>query len=101
MTNSTRAVVRYAIGCPGSQDADQPVELHAHTDDQRHCCINACGGSWLVERSASGCDLEDIEQLVHETDLVFDMRLTRETVSSADHAHDFEAFDRGVGRLMV
>lgn len=34
-----------------------------------------------------------------DTDLVLDTRPTREAVSSADHAHDFETLERSSGRL--
>jgi hypothetical protein len=49
----------------------------------RHCCINASGRSSAAAPFTSGGDLEDLEQLVPETDLVFDIRLTREAMCSA------------------
>ena len=43
---------------------------------------------------SSSRDLEDFEQFVDETDLVFDMRLAREALASTDHSHHFESLDR-------
>jgi hypothetical protein len=53
---------------------------------------------WLL-RSGSSSDRENIEQLVDETDLVLHVRLAREAMTSADHAHDFETLDRSGRRL--
>ena len=48
----------------------------------RLCCINSVGRSSSVARFPSGSDIEDVEQLVYEAHLVFDMRLTREAMST-------------------
>jgi hypothetical protein len=63
------------------------------------CCINSVGRSSSVARFTSGSDIEDVEQLVYEAHLVFDMRLTREAMSSADHPHHLEPLHRSGGRL--
>jgi len=60
--------------------------------EDRLCCINSVGRSSSVARFTSGSDIEDVEQLVYEAHLVFDMRLTREAMSSADHPHHLEPF---------
>jgi hypothetical protein len=62
-------------------------------------CINSVGRSSSVARFTSGSDIEDVEQLVYEAHLVFDMRLTREAMSSADHPHNLEPLHRSGGRL--
>src|SRR5271170_2622047 len=66
---------------------------------ERLCCINFVGRSSSVTRFPSGGDNEDVEQLVYEAHLVFDMRLTREAMSSADHPHHLEPLHRSGGRL--
>ena len=63
------------------------------------CCINSVGRSSSVERFASGSDIEDVEQFVYEAHLVFDMRLTRDAMSSADHPHHLEPLHRSGCRL--
>src|SRR3984957_14367259 len=63
------------------------------------CCINFVGRSSSVTRFPSGSDNEDVEQLVYEAHLVFDMRLTREAMSSADHSHHLEPLHCSGGRL--
>jgi hypothetical protein len=49
--------------------------------------------------SGLSIDSEDIEHLVDETDFVLHVRLARQAMTSADHAHDFEALDRSGRRL--
>jgi hypothetical protein len=52
-----------------------------------------------VARFPSGSDNEDVEQLVYEAHLVFNMGLTREAMSSADHPHHLEPLHHSGGRL--
>jgi hypothetical protein len=54
-------------------------------------CITSVGRSSSVTRITPGIDNEDVEQLVYEAHLVFDLRLTREAMSSADHPHHLES----------
>ena len=41
----------------------------------------------------------DVEELVDETDFACGPGFTQDAMAAADHAHDLEALDRGVGRL--
>ena len=63
------------------------------------CCINSVGCSSSIARFRSGSDIEDVEQLVYEAHFVFDMQLTREAMSSADHPHHLESLHHSGGRL--
>jgi hypothetical protein len=53
---------------------------------------------WLLLNRSGWCS-EDFEQLIDEAYLVLDTRLTGKTMSSPDHPHHFESFNRGGGRL--
>ena len=53
----------------------------------------------LPLRGLPQAEIEDVEQLVYEAHLVFDMRLTGEAMSSADHPHHLEPLHRSGGRL--
>jgi hypothetical protein len=53
----------------------------AFVDASGLCCINFVGRSSSVTRFyISGSDIEDVEQLVYEAHLVFDMRFTSEAM---------------------
>jgi hypothetical protein len=54
-----------------------------------------------VAQFTSGSDIEAVEQLVYEAHLVFDMRLTREAMSSADHPHYLEPFILAAAVIIV
>ena len=56
-------------------------------------------GAVLLLLYRSGCDSEDFEQFVDESYLVLDTWLAGKTMSSPDHPHHFESFDRGGGCL--
>jgi len=47
----------------------------------------------------SGSAREDIEQLINETNFVFDVRLAHQEMTSTDHEHDFETLDGSSRRL--
>jgi hypothetical protein len=67
-------------------------------ETERLCCIISLDAVCLL-LYRSGCDSEDFEQLVDEAYLVLDTRLAGKTMSSPDHPHHFESFDRGRGFL--
>ena len=99
-------VGKYAFGSKYCTQFPELAELfvlksRTETDASKKglCCINSVGRSSSVARFKSGSDNEDVEQLVYEAHLVFDMGLTREAMSSADHPHHLEALHRSGGRL--
>jgi hypothetical protein len=92
---------------PASSQQERPQQIERESLGFRRlepafirlCCINSVGRSSSVARFTSVSDIEDVEQLVYEAHLVFDMRLTREAMFSADHPHHLEPLHRRGGPL--